>query len=90
MCYCIIVYVARDTIPGIVALPVSLADRTANIEKACDFLKQKGVNLPSDLVKGTHMYVHMPHTHTDTHIVSIRLINLIYSLSRCAPLVFVG
>ena len=48
--------VARDSIPGIVALPVSLADRTVNIEKACDFLKQKGVNLPPDLVKGTHMH----------------------------------
>ena len=71
---------AKDSIPGIVSLPVSLADRTANIERACDFLKEKGVNLPSDIVKGTHtgaradthihMHIHAymyTQSHTDTY-----------------------
>lgn len=53
LCYrCVLFPVARDSIPGVVTLPVSLVDRTANIEKACNFLKEKGVNLPPDIVKG--------------------------------------
>ena len=45
--------VAKDSIAGIIAVPSSVADRTANIEKTCDFLKEKGVTLPPDIVKGT-------------------------------------
>lgn len=44
--------VAKSSVPGVVVPPGSLADRTANIEKACDFLKEKGVNLSNDIVKG--------------------------------------
>jgi len=43
---------AKDSVAGIIALPSSVADRTANIEKTCEFLKEKGVVLPSDIVKG--------------------------------------
>ena len=43
---------AKDSIAGIIVLPSSVADRTTNIEKTCEFLKEKGVILPPDIVKG--------------------------------------
>jgi len=43
---------AKDSIAGVIALPSSAADRATNIEKTCEFLKEKGVLLPPDIVKG--------------------------------------
>jgi len=50
---------AKESIAGIIALPSSVADRTTNIEKTCEFLKEKGVILPPEIVKGKYTTVYV-------------------------------